>query len=65
MTGWLAKLAEFLGRFFGRLLAALLPAIGREIRKNNTVEQKGNDHETKDTLDSDIWDAARRNPPRR
>ena len=61
MTGWLAKLAEF----FGRLLAALLPAIGREIRRNNTVQQKGNDHETKDTLDSDIWDAANRTPPRR
>ncbi len=54
-----------LAAFLGRLLAAMLPAIGREIRRNHTVQQKGNDHETKDSLDADIWDAANRNPPRR
>jgi hypothetical protein len=54
MTGLLAKLAEFLGR----LLAALLPAVGREIRKNHTVKPTGADDETLDMLDRDVWDTA-------
>jgi hypothetical protein len=52
--GWLTTL----GAFLGRLLAAMLPAIGRELRANNTVEQKGLDDETNATLDGDIWTAA-------
>ncbi len=58
MTAILKLIAEFLGRFFGRLLAAMLPAIGREIRANNTIEQKGHDDETNEILDTDIWTAA-------
>ena len=51
---WLGWLATFLGQ----LLAMLLPAIDREIRKNNTVQQKGYDDETNAALDSDIWTTA-------
>jgi len=50
----LAMLADFLGR----ALAKLIPALGKEIRKNNTVKQTGADHETLDSLDTDIWAAA-------
>ena len=55
MKSFLGMLAEF----FGRLLGALLPAVGREIRKNKTVKQTGADNETLNTLDSDVWNAAR------
>jgi hypothetical protein len=54
---FLAILADFLGR----VLAKLIPALGREIRKNNTVKQTGADHETVDSLDTDIWAAANDN----
>jgi hypothetical protein len=39
---WLILLASFIGK----LLAQLIPAIGAEIRRNNTVKQVGADHET-------------------
>jgi hypothetical protein len=48
-----------LAEFFGRLLGALLPAVGREIRKNRTVKRTGADNETLNTLDSDVWNTAR------
>jgi len=51
---FLAILADFLGR----VLAKLIPSLGREIRNNNTVKQTGADHETLDSLDTDIWAAA-------
>ena len=54
----MSKLVKWLAKFFGRLLAALLPAIGKEVRRNNTIEQKGYDDETNKMLDDDIWDAA-------
>ena len=54
MKIFLGMLAEF----FGRLLGALLPAVGREIRKNKTVKQTGADNETLDMLDNDVWNAA-------
>ena len=54
MKTLLAMLADFLGR----VLAKLIPALGKEIRKNNTVKQTGADHETLDSLDTDIWATA-------
>ena len=54
MKALLAILADFLGR----VLAKLIPALGKEIRRNNTVEQTGADHETLDSLDTDIWAGA-------
>jgi len=58
MSGLLTKLAAFIGELLGRVLAKLIPALGKEIRKNNTVKQTGADHETIDSLDTDIWNTA-------
>ena len=54
----MSKLIKWLAEFLGRLLAALLPAIGKEVRRNNTIEQKGYDDETNKMLDDDIWNTA-------
>jgi len=54
MGGLLAKLAEFIGR----VLAMLIPALGKEIRKNKVVKQTGADYETLETLNDSVWDAA-------
>jgi hypothetical protein len=43
--------------FLGTLLAKLIPAIGAEIRKNNTVKHIGADRETKDAIDLCITDS--------
>ena len=48
-----AAIASFLGTLF----AKLIPAIGTEIRKNNTVKHIGADRETKDAIDSCITDS--------
>ena len=55
----MGKFLGMLAEFFGRLLGALLPAVGREIRKNKTVKQTGADNETLDMLDNDVWNTAR------
>jgi len=57
MLGILVKIAAFIGT----IVAAIIPAIGREIRRNDSVRQIGADDETRDTLDRDILDATRRN----
>ena len=43
--------------FLGKLFAMLIPAIGKEIRKNNTVKHIGADRETKDAIDSCVTDS--------
>ena len=43
--------------FLGKLFAMLIPAIGAEIRKNNTVTHIGADRETKDAIDLCITDS--------
>ena len=48
-----AAIASFLGTLF----AKLIPAIGTEIRKNNTVKHIGADRETKNAIDSCITDS--------
>ena len=48
-----AAIASFLGTLF----AKLIPAIGTEIRKNNTVKHIGADDETKNAIDSCITDS--------
>ena len=53
---WLAALAAFLGQ----LLAALIPAIGKEMRKNNRVEMKGGHRETKNAINDHIRNNANR-----
>jgi hypothetical protein len=58
MLSFLIDWAGALGTLLGRIFAALVPAVGEEIRKNNTVKQTGADHETLDMLDRDIWDTA-------
>ena len=50
---WLLWIASFLGKLF----AELIPAIGKEIRKNNTVRHIGADRETKDAIDACITDS--------
>ena len=50
---WLLAIAALIGR----LLAQLIPAIGAEIRKNNTVKHIGADRETKDAIDLCITDS--------
>lgn len=54
---WLITLAAFLGKF----LAQLIPAIGNEIRKNNTVEQIGADDEVLADISDDIDSGVDRN----
>ena len=51
-------LIAILAKFFGILIAHILPAIGKEVRKNNSVNQTGADHETTKMLDDDIWNSA-------
>ncbi|MBT3278749.1 MAG: hypothetical protein HN909_02680 [Phycisphaerales bacterium] len=58
MTSYLKSLAAFLGTVLAAIAAKLIPALGREIRRNHTVQQKGNDHETNATLDQEIWTTA-------
>ena len=53
---WLAALAAFLGQ----LLAALIPAIGKEMRKNNRVEMKGGNRETRNSIRNHITGNANR-----
>ena len=43
--------------FLGKLLAMLIPAIGAEVRKNNTVKHIGADRETKDAIDACVTDS--------
>ena len=43
--------------FLGTLLAKLIPAIGAEVRKNNTVKHIGADRETKDAIDACVTDS--------
>jgi hypothetical protein len=50
---WILAIASFLGRLFSELI----PAIGAEIRKNNTVKHIGADRETKDAIDLCITDS--------
>ena len=45
--------------FLGTLLAKLLPAIGAEIRKNNTVEYIGADDDSEDAISDSIVDDIR------
>lgn len=40
--------------FLGKLFAMLIPAIGKEIRQNNTVKQIGADDEVSTDIDADI-----------
>ena len=53
MSAFLSAIAAFLGTLF----AKLIPAIGAEVRKNNTVKHIGADRETKDAIDLCITDS--------
>lgn len=51
-------LASFIGQLLGSLLAALLPAIGEELRKNKTTQVKGHyddlDKVLEDQFEADV-----------
>ena len=47
---WLLWFASFIGK----LIAEMIPAIGKEIRKNDTVKQIGADDEVLADIDDDI-----------
>ena len=49
---WLLWIASFIGKLF----AEMIPAIGKEIRKNNTVEYIGADDESEDAIADSIID---------
>jgi hypothetical protein len=53
-----ASLFAALGRFLAPIIAKLIPAIGKELRKNNKVELKGYDNETDKTISDAIWNDA-------
>ena len=57
----LASILAAIGRFLGAIFSECIPAIGKEIRKNNTVQQKGKDDVTDTMLDDDIWNSANSN----
>ena len=50
----MSALLSAIGAFIGAIFAKLLPSIGEEIRKNNTVEQIGADDETMADIDDHI-----------
>lgn len=53
----MGALLAALGSLIGSILAALVPAIASEIRKNNVTRQKGNDDVTQDMVSDDIWNS--------
>ena len=53
---WLLLIASFLGQ----LLAELIPAIGKEIRRNKRVEMKGGHRETRTSVSDFIRNNANR-----
>jgi hypothetical protein len=44
----------WIGSFLGKLFAEMIPAIGTEIRKNNTVKQIGADDEVSNDISDHI-----------